>query len=321
MAEGAGPFEARLYSVSRRIELSGSRTPLIVTLAEDHAAVTAARDEFGRELALFLVLLWAALAAAAWLQVHLGLKPLEDVRRALAEMRVGKRLAADVYPAEAAPLAEAINTYAAAREHDLEVAKRRAADLAHSLKTPLAALSAQSRRAREAGATDAADGLDRAIAAAAAAVERELARTRAASADVTPARVRRAISDLIKVIERTERGEALVFENDVDDVEAPAPSELIMEIAGPLIENAARYARTRVRIRGGVAALIIEDDGPGMDAADAEAALARGRRLDETGGHGLGLAIADELTRNFGGALSLGRSELGGLRIDVEWRT
>ncbi len=317
----AGPFEERVHFVSRRIELTGVATPLVVTLAEDHAAVTAARDEFGRDLAIFLALLWLVLSAAAWVQVHLGLKPLEDVRSALAEMRAGKRLAADVYPAEAAPLAEAINTYADARERDLELAKRRAADLAHSLKTPLAALAAQSRRAREAGAADAADGLDRAIAAAGAAVERELARTRVASAEAKPARVRKAISDLIKVIERTERGAALTFDNKVEDVEAPAPAELILEIAGPLLENAARYARTRVCVSGNATMLVIEDDGPGMSEADAEAALARGKRLDESGGgHGLGLAIADELTRGFGGALNLSRSALGGLRAEVRWR-
>jgi C4-dicarboxylate-specific signal transduction histidine kinase len=47
----------------------------------------------------------------------------------------------------------------------------------------------------------------------------------------------------------------------------------------------------------------------------------RGKRLDESdSGHGLGLAIADELTRGFGGALNLGRSALGGLRVEVRWR-
>jgi signal transduction histidine kinase len=320
--DAMGPFEPRIVTLSRRVEVTGARAPLIITLAEDHAAVTAARAAFGRDLALFLALLWLALSAAAWVQVYLGLKPLEDVRRALAEMRGGKRLKADTYPTEAAPLAEAINTYADAREHDLERAKRRAADLAHALKTPLAALAAQSRRAREAGAADAADGLDRAIAAANAAVERELARTRAAAApDAATAPVRRAMQDLIKVVERTEHGAALAFENNVPDCEAPVSAEMILEIAGPLLENAARHARSRVRVSGDAGTLVIEDDGPGMSEADIETALMRGKRLDETsGGHGLGLAIADELTRVLGGTLALSRSELGGLRVDVRWR-
>src|SRR3546814_2929519 len=48
------------------------------------------------------------------------------------------------------------------RASDLLVrARKRAADLAHSLKTPLAVLAVQSRRARAAGAEEAADGLDK----------------------------------------------------------------------------------------------------------------------------------------------------------------
>ena len=56
---------------------------------------------------------------------------------------------------EIEPLVRAINELADAREKDLTRARRRAADLAHALKTPLAAIAAQSRRAREAGAADA----------------------------------------------------------------------------------------------------------------------------------------------------------------------
>jgi signal transduction histidine kinase len=72
------------------------------------------------------------------------------------------------------------------RERDLELARRRAADLAHGLKTPLAAATAQSRRAREAGALQAADGMDRAIAAIRSAVEAELARSRIAATGHRP---------------------------------------------------------------------------------------------------------------------------------------
>jgi signal transduction histidine kinase len=77
---------------------------------------------------------------------------------------------------EVQPLTNAINELASAREKDLPMARRRAADLPHALKTPLAALSAGSRRVRDEGAAELADGLDRAIAAAGMAVNAELAR-------------------------------------------------------------------------------------------------------------------------------------------------
>lgn len=319
-AEISGPFDQDLIVVTREIRLDAGGPVLRVTLAEDHAHVTQARDEFARDLALFLLVLWVVLAAAAWLQVRLGLKPLEDVRDALSGLRskASARLQEESYPIEAAPLAHAINALADARERDLELARRRAGDLAHSLKTPLTALAAQSRRARDAGAADAADGLDRAIEAVRRVVERELARTRAASAAGGACDGRAAMSKLIQVIERT--GADVVFENTVAASPYPVSEDVLMEIAGPLLENASRYGRAQVRVSGDGAVLAIEDDGPGLSDAEAEAALARGKRLDESGdGHGLGLAIAREMAEAAGAELTLTRAALGGLRAEVRW--
>jgi signal transduction histidine kinase len=66
--------------------------------------------------------------------------------------------------------------------------------------------------------------------------------------------------------------------------------------------------------------LIIEDDGPGIDPEKVAAALVRGGRLDEAGpGHGLGLAIANDLVDATRGQMTLVRSELGGLKVSVSW--
>ena len=54
--------------------------------------------------------------------------------------------------------------------------------------------------------------------------------------------------------------------------------------------------------------------------ADALAVLERGKRLDETGdGQGFGLAIAHELAQASGAAMTLTRSALGGLRVEIGW--
>lgn len=319
----AGPFHQKLVFVARSVSLGANGAPILVMLGADHAAVTAARGEFARDLGLFLLGLWAVLAGAAWVQVQLGLKPLGDVRAALDGMQrhAGARLQEADFPTEVAPLAQAINALADARQRDTEQARRRAGDLAHSLKTPLAALSAQARRAREAGAGDAADGLERAIEAARGAVERELTRTRiAAEHDAEHKAAGPIIDRLIAVVERTEAGQRLSFENMLGHTVLPLGEVALMELAGPLLENAARHARRLVRASGDRACFCVEDDGPGLTEAQIAEALSSGKRLDEAAqGHGLGLAIARDVAELSGGVLMLDRSPLGGLRAQVRW--
>jgi signal transduction histidine kinase len=325
----AGPFDQRVLLIERIIRPERFGSDVLVQLAHEHRSLHEAREEFGEELALFLALLWLILALAAWAQVELGLRPLRHVRNEVETLKRNprERIAA-AHVAEIEPLTRAINELAEARERDLARARRRAADLAHGLKTPLAALSAQSRRAREAGAIEAADGLDHAIAAATTAIEGELARSRAAAIRAAPScdstDALPVLESLVGVVEKTEFGAKLVFEVNVpENLRLPVAAEDLLEIAGALVENAARYARRRVRLTGertGAGCLVVEDDGPGIDSEKVAAALVRGGRLDEAGaGHGLGLAIANDLVDATRGQMTLVRSELGGLKVSISW--
>lgn len=329
--EADGPFGQRLLLIERSIRLGTATTPVTVQVAQNLSDLKAASTAFGRELGLFLAILWLALLAAAWLQVKLGLTPLARVHGALASLQQNPAARIDAsLPREIAPLALAINTLADARERDLVRAKRRGADLAHSLKTPLSALRAISHRAREAGAIATADDLDRVLGSAAAALETELARSRAAAIrDNTGARAcspQQVTDRIVGVVERTELGARLVFDVEIaDTLRFPLAEEDLMEILGALIENAARFARRQVMVSadddGNAFRLRVEDDGPGLEIS-AEDALMRGGRLDEAGhgNHGLGLSISKDITEASGGLLSLGRSPMGGLRVELRWQ-
>ena len=94
-----------------------------------------------------------------------------------------------------------------------------------------------------------------------------------------------------------------------------------------LIGNAVRYgtrAEVSVRLSPDWLRLTVEDDGPGIPAELREEALKPFARLDPArnqdrgSGVGLGLAIAADVARSHGGALSLGKSaRLGGVEAEL----
>jgi signal transduction histidine kinase len=328
-----GPFGRKLFLLDRIVQPEGVMDKVVVQLALDEQQMDAAGLEFGQSLALFLVLIWAALSLAAWIQVELGLKPLASLKREIAALRLNpaERLSA-AYPSEVEPLTRAINDLASAREADVKRARQRAADLAHGMKTPLSALAAQSRLIREGGTENsraASEGLDRAIAAAAAAVEGELARSRAAASRLNHQAAKAVplliAQRLISVLERTDKGMRVDYILEIPETLRLAISEEdLTEILGPLLENAVRFARRQVRVSSqandGKNLLSVEDDGPGIKMGEAAQMMVRGARLDQAGGgHGLGLAIARELVEATGGTITLGESSLGGLRVDLCW--
>ncbi|MBX3560951.1 MAG: sensor histidine kinase [Sphingomonas sp.] len=321
---GPGPYEPRLIYLERTVIPDRAAGPVLVQVAQDATALATARAEFGRELAMFLAALWLVLSAAAWLQVHLGLRPLGRIREQLGRLQENpsERLIAETV-SEVRPLTDAINSLADAREEDLRRARRRAADLAHGLKTPLAAAAAQLRRADG----EAASGIEKALDAMKAVVDGELARSRIAAVRHDPsarAEVRAVVEQLVSVLERTEAGERLVLDVDIaDELRAPLATEDLTELLGSVADNAVRYAARQVRFVGveedEVAVVAVEDDGPGIAPELVADALARGKRLDERGGQGLGLAIAQEIAEATGGTLSLSRASLGGLRVELRW--
>jgi signal transduction histidine kinase len=325
-----GPFRQPIALLERRLSLRAGSASVLVQLAQDTRPLATARAEFGRELALFLVVLWLFLSTAAWLQVRLGLRPLARVRTELAALRASASARMPgAHLSEIQPLADAINLLAEARERDVVQAQRRAADLAHALKTPLAAMATQGRRAREAGADQAADGIERAVGAIAATIDGELARARLAaigSGAGSRAGVLAVAERLVTVLEHTERGGQLVFSVEVpESLELPMRAEELSEMLGAVLENAAKYALRRVRLHGasaeGRTVVTVEDDGPGIARERLDESLLRGARLDETGpGEGLGLAIAREIAHATGGRVSMDRSPLGGLKIEFDWQ-
>ena len=95
-----------------------------------------------------------------------------------------------------------------------------------------------------------------------------------------------------------------------------------------MLRNAVRYARSRVTlsvVRSGPRTVIsVDDDGPGVPAAERERLFEPFTRLEgsrgrESGGVGLGLAIVKSVAEWHGGEAHISDSPLGGARVSISW--
>lgn len=312
----SGPDGAALMAHAEGFTAPADSRGLTVTVTLPRTEAEAAVARIRRPLTLALAVLGAGLIAAQWVAVQAGLAELSRFARAIAALRDGRaRALPPTRTVELAPLGEELARLIAARAEQAARAKAQAADLAHALKTPLAVL------ANRAGPEDAA-----LIARMDAMIRWHLRRARAAGAGLDPAArapVAPVLEDIAVVLrpEATRRGLRLVSEaRGAPDFRGAA--EDLAEILGALAENAVTWAKARVRLtaRGEGGRLIVEiaDDGPGIPEPERDRLMQRGARLDEAGpGHGLGLAIAADRARAYGGLLVLGTAPEGGLLARV----
>jgi signal transduction histidine kinase len=300
---------------------------LRVAVGMDRADLLAARAAFTNDMLPYLGLLALAFLAASYLQVRLGLSPLKRVRNAVTAVREGsaQRLPRD-YPDELAPLVDEINELLEARDRTVENARAWTADLAHGLKTPLTALGADAQRLRKLQQNEIADDLEQLAQAMRARVDRELVRARlqvAAPGANRQSSLAAVVEAVVKTLKRTPRGGELDWDLRLSPTASVlVPEDDLAELVGNLLENAAKWARSTVSVgvavSGGQVRMDVEDDGPGVDAATTELLTRRGVRLDQRkDGSGLGLAIVGDILAAYHGSLRLGRSELGGLAVDV----
>ncbi|MGK7062751.1 sensor histidine kinase [Bradyrhizobium sp. 1050_B9_N1_2] len=329
--EASGPGGQRVLVAERAITLSADGKPVTVrfAVAEDLARVSEASSAFAKDLSIALVLLGCVLALATWIQVGVGLRPLVALRCGVADIRAGRtRYLPSSVPTEVRPLVEEVNALIDGQEHEIERSRGRAADLAHGLKTPLAALAADASRLRERGERDIARDIEAVGEAMGRHVDRELARARvrgrARGGSATSATVKPLVGSIVATLSRTPEGAKVRFENRVaNDLCVSLDRSDLAEVLGNLIENAARHAAGCVRITTDEnrPSLVVEDDGDGIEPAQLLRVLERGTRLDERGGAGLGLAIVQDVLDAYEWELELSKSRLGGLKATIAPRS
>jgi signal transduction histidine kinase len=250
------------------------------------------------------------------------------MRQRLGDVQKGtERTLQGRYPAEVQPLVDDLNTLLEHRDRAVSRALGKAGDLAHGLKTPLAVLAQEAERAAAAGQHDLASAIGEQVERMRRQIEYHLAHARAAASGATPG-ARCLVTESADALSRTllrlhaERGIAIEVHVPADHV-VRCQREDLDEMLGNLLDNACKWARSRVAISSAIdqAQLLIsvDDDGPGLDPSMRAQVLQRGVRADQqVGGSGLGLAIVSDLAELYGGSVTLETSPLGGTRARLQ---
>ena len=306
--------------------------PYTVYISEDTSALS-------QQILVFRRALWGYLGGAGLVLLLLqvvvlrwSLRPLRQVITEVKRVQRGQlaHMSAQ-HPRELEPLTESINAFIESERENLDRQRNTLADLAHSLKTPLAVLHA--RLDSSVPLDELRDEVGTQVRRMNDLVSYQLARAASSGHALfaAPIEVEPHAEQIVRGLEKVYAGRKVLCEFDVD---ANArffgePGDL-QELLGNLLENAFKWADSRVLLtvrvgdtapgrRDGLS-IVVEDDGPGIASERVAPLLQRGVRGDErVQGHGIGLAIVQDIVRGYRGDLEVGRSEeLGGARFEVK---
>jgi len=298
--------------------------------------VTESLDSFNAQIADFRRQLFGWFGAVALIMLlaisvlmRSLLRPLRQVESEIGEIEGGKRVSlSEDFPTELTGVARNMNLLIDSERARSDRYRYTLDNLAHSLKTPLAAVRALLSDSTDKGfgerVNEQIDRMDEIV--------RYQLRKPAASADnlvLTPVPVEKEIQRLVTGLKKVYRDKQPQIDTQIaPGMQFRGDTGDFLELAGNLVDNACKWCKKQVRvsiepssssraIASGMI-MLVEDDGPGIPADAAEALLQRGTRLDEsTPGHGIGLAIVKDIARSYGGTLAIQPSELGGAGIVV----
>jgi signal transduction histidine kinase len=302
-----------------------------VTVAGDAAEIFEETRAFDYYLAGTFVALSIGLLLTTIFQVRFGLAPLKRISDSIADIRSGRaeRLVGE-FPVEIAPLARETNALIDANHAIVERARTHVGNLAHAIKTPLSVIVNEA--AAHGGDPFALKVLEQAdVMRDQVAHHLERARIAARLTIIgTVTEVAPVIEALRRTMEKIHRDRGIAIDVVAStQVKFRGERQDLEEMAGNLVDNACKWADSRVfievRVRpkgdadpGPMLQIIVDDDGRGLSAAERAQVSRRGQRLDESKpGSGLGLSIVVDLAALYGGSLTLGTAPIGGLRAEL----
>lgn len=319
--QGPGYF---LQSFGVSWSTGGGSFPFTFSVAEDLKGYHEQLSLYRRSLWSWLGAMAVLLLGAQWLTLRWGLSPLRRVADELTRLEQGgQEQIAGTYPTEVERLTDNLNTLLVHERARQKRYRDALADLAHSLKTPLALVRSALSRAR--AEPELAQALEEQVEHMDRIVGYHLQRAAASgrSGMLAPLPIRPAVERMVKALSKVYADKRVEAEIAIDErLRFRGDEGDLTEMLGNVLDNAFKWSRGKVRVSAmlgdGRLALTTEDDGAGLAEADAQRVLQRGVRADQaTPGHGIGLAVTRDIVEAYDGRVIIERSALGGAAVTL----
>jgi len=298
-----------LYSFSVSFSDNGQAFPVTLHLIKDQEQLLSALNDFRKKLWTWLIALMVVFIFVQIIWLLWTLKPLTTLTNELEHIEKGQKKALDAnYPLELHQVTQQLNTLLATEENQRKRYRNALSDLAHSLKNPLAVI--QSQTDISVNASEQLQRINQII-------EHQLKRAQSAgqSSWYLGVGVKQVVDKLITTLSKIYQGDELSFVVDVDETATFKGDEAdLMEILGNVLDNACKAAKHKVAIKvvslDKKLTIDISDDGEGIEKSQQAVILSRGGRADTyQAGHGIGLAIVNDLVSSYQGQLFISESE------------
>jgi two-component system sensor histidine kinase PhoQ len=304
----------------------GSSLPYTFGVGVARAPYALREGTFLRNLIGWFAAITVTMLIVLTIVLRFALRPLRQLVGQVAEVETGGRQAVDEpLSHELTGLARNLNLLIDSERRRTVRYRNTLDDLAHSLKTPLAAIRALlSERSSDNDAL--ARALDLEVGRMDQRIGYQLRRARASGSTglgLAPVALAPIVNDIVSTLDKVYRDKQVSCELELDPLATyQADAGDLSEIVGNLLDNAYKYCARRVlfelRDFSDRIEIVTHDDGPGLPVAMQEAVIERGARADESvPGQGIGLAVVAETAELYRGRLRFGVSELGGTAVTV----
>ncbi|MBL8498011.1 GHKL domain-containing protein [Nitrosomonas sp. JL21] len=304
------PYFMYSYRIGWETELR--EYPLTFSVVINTESFDAQMDRYREDLWGWLGTMVMLLLAMQMLALRWGLQPLRKVSAELAAIESGQQEnLKGMYPSELRLLTDSINSLINHEHKQQKRYRNGLADLAHSLKTPLAVLqgalnSDEDESSRRKTIHEQIERMDNIV---------HYQLRRAATAGSSPGM---GLLILLPMVNRIIMTVKMAYRSKHPEINLDIPETIslridegdLMELLGNLIDNAFKWCRMGIGIsatcQGNWVEIQVKDDGPGIQSHEIARILERGVRADQsTPGHGIGLAIVRDIIQVYGGELTI----------------